>query len=66
MAVIDVKDAPISIVLSTNSTADTPWVEKTVYGGFRVWQVLFLVGGVLLLVGSYLHKGVQSSTIITN
>jgi len=35
----------------TNSTEDIPWVEKVFYGGFRIWQVLFLAGGALLAIG---------------
>lgn len=35
---------------TSNSTEMTPWVEKVFYGGFRIWQVLFLAGGVLLAI----------------
>ena len=35
----------------TNSTEDIPWVEKVFYGGFRIWQVLFLAAGALLAIG---------------
>ena len=34
-----------------NTTEEVPWVEKTLAGGFRVWQVLFLVGAFLLAGG---------------
>ena len=53
MAVIDMETAITSTMPSNVTTeipGDIPWVE-TFYGGFRVWQILFLAGGVLLAVG---------------
>lgn len=52
----DREDESINNVMwaTTNSTEETPWVEKVFYGGFRIWQVLFLAGGVLLAIGNLL------------
>jgi hypothetical protein len=50
MAVIDIDSVPTS-TMPSNTTDEIPWVETTIYGGFRIWQVLFLSGGVLLSVG---------------
>ena len=47
-------DGTISTTWATNSTEETPWVEKVFYGGFRVWQVLFLAAGALLAIGNFL------------
>lgn len=38
-------------MMPANVTEEIPWVETTIAGGFRIWQVLFLSGAVLLAVG---------------
>lgn len=52
MAVIDFEQVT-STAFPANTTEEIPWVETTIVGGFRVWQVLFLGGGVLLTVGNF-------------
>lgn len=37
--------------VATVNTTEIPWVETTIVGGFRIWQVLFLAGAVLLAIG---------------
>lgn len=38
---------------SYNGTSSTEiaWVEQTIGGGLRIWQILFLAGGALLAIG---------------
>lgn len=49
MGVINLEGLVItSTMMPPNATEEIPWVEKTIVGGFRVWQVLFLAGAVLL------------------
>ncbi|XP_046460595.1 uncharacterized protein LOC124207265 [Daphnia pulex] len=50
MAVIDMEKLVTSTVMPANTTEEIPWVETTIAGGFRIWQVLFLSGAVLLAV----------------
>lgn len=38
---------------TVNTTEEIPWVETTLAGGFRVWQVLFLAGAVVLSGGKF-------------
>lgn len=52
MAVIDMEKLVTSTVMPANTTEEIPWVETTIAGGFRIWQVLFLSGAVLLAVGT--------------
>ena len=42
-----------STIMPANTTEEIPWVETTIVGGFRIWQVLFLSGAVLLAVGKF-------------
>ena len=51
MAVIDMEKIVTSTAMPVNST-EIPWVETTIVGGFRIWQVLFLAGAVLSAVGT--------------
>ena len=39
-------------VMPANTTEEIPWVETTIAGGFRIWQILFLSGAVLLAIGT--------------
>lgn len=54
MGVIDLERLVTSTASPSlvNTTEEVPWVEQTIAGGFRVWQVLFLAGGVLLCGGT--------------
>ena len=52
MAVIDIEKLVTSTITPENATEEIPWVETTIAGGFRIWQVLFLGGAVLLSVGT--------------
>lgn len=51
MGVIDMEKVATSTLMPANVTEEIPWVETTIVGGFRIWQVLFLGGAVLLAVG---------------
>lgn len=51
MAVIDMELITTSTAMPANTTEEIPWVEVTIVGGFRVWQVLFLAGAILLTIG---------------
>lgn len=51
MAVIDMEQLATSTIAPANTTEDVPWVETTIVGGFRIWQVLFLAGAILLALG---------------
>jgi len=50
MGVIDIEQLMTSTIApgTSNTTEEIPWVEKTIAGGFRIWQVLFLAGAVVL------------------
>ena len=42
-----------SVITTTpfNGTKEIPWVEQTISGGLRIWQVLFLAGGAIMTIG---------------
>lgn len=51
MGVVDLEKFTTPSTPSTaNTTEEIPWVEQTITGGFRIWQVLFLGGAVLLAI----------------
>lgn len=52
MAVIDMEQLATSTIAPANTTEEIHWVEITIVGGFRVWQVLFLAGAILLALGN--------------
>ncbi|EFX85404.1 hypothetical protein DAPPUDRAFT_46173 [Daphnia pulex] len=50
--------------MPANTTEEIPWVETTIAGGFRIWQVLFLSGAVLLAVDFLFTRFVPATVII--
>lgn len=51
MGVVDVEKL-VTTSSPVNATEEIPWVEQTIAGGFRIWQVLFLAGAVVLAMSS--------------
>ena len=55
MAVIDMEEL-LSTSASANTTEEIPWAEQTITGGFRMWQVLFIAGGALMMLSPFCSK----------
>ena len=51
MGVVDLENL-VTTPSPANTTEEIPWVEQTIAGGFRIWQVLFLGGAVLLAIST--------------